>query len=199
MRFMLGIMVGLVVFATGCQPTEVTTPAGGDDQSAAAAQTPAERGKYLTLVGGCNDCHTPKTLGPNGPEADMSRELSGHPAGEKIPPVPRTLIADGEKGFGTVVNNNLTAWTGAWGISYAMNLTPDKATGLGSWTEQMFVDALRTGKHQGTGRAILPPMPWYWYRFMTDEDLKAVYAYLQSLPPINNPIPDPTPPDKVPR
>ena len=70
---------------------------------------------------------------------------------------------------------------------------------LGSWTEQMFVDALRTGKHQGTGRDILPPMPWYWYRFMTDDDLKAVYAYLQSLPPINNPIPDPTPPDKVPR
>lgn len=196
MRFMFGLMVGLVV-ATGCQPTEEKSPAADEGQPAAAAQTPVERGKYLTLVGGCNDCHTPKTIGPNGPEADMSRELSGHPAGDKLPPVPATLI--GPNGYGTVVNNHLTAWTGAWGISYAMNLTPDKATGLGSWTEQMFVDALRTGKHQGTGRDILPPMPWVWYRNMTEDDLKAIYAYLQSLPPINNAIPDPTPPDKVPR
>jgi hypothetical protein len=80
-----------------------------------------------------------------------------------------------------------------------MNLTPDKATGLGSWTDQMFMDAIRNGKHRGTGRVILPPMPWNWYRNMTDEDLKAVFAYLQSLPPISNAIPEPTPPDKVPR
>jgi hypothetical protein len=129
----------------------------------------------------------------------MSRELSGHPAGDKLAPVPAKLI--GPEGYGTVTNNHLSAWVGPWGISYAMNLTPDKATGIGSWTEQMFIDALRNGKHQGapTGRAILPPMPWIWYRFMTDDDLKAVYAYLQSLPPVNNPIPDPTPADKIPR
>ena len=90
------------------------------------------------------------------------------------------------------------AWAGAWGVSFAMNLTPDKATGLGSWTPEMFVAAIRTGKHQGTGRPILPPMPWNWYKNMTDDDLKAVFAYLQSLPPINNPIPDPLPPDKMP-
>ena len=194
MRLMLGLAVVLAL-ATGCQPAEQDAPEG--DETAAPAQTPVERGKYLTLVGGCHDCHTPKTFPPNGPEADMTRELSGHPSGDKIPPVPATLI--GPEGYGTVVNNHLSAWVGPWGISYAMNLTPDKATGIGSWTEQMFVDALRTGKHQGTGREILPPMPWIWYRNMTDDDLKAVYAYLQSLPPINNPIPDPTPPDKIPR
>lgn len=196
MRFILGVAVALVL-ATGCQPAEDKSATPDADGKTAPTQSPAERGKYLTLVGGCNDCHTPKTIGPNGPEADMTKELSGHPAGDKLPPVPAKLI--GENGYGTVVNNHLTAWVGAWGISYAMNLTPDKATGLGSWTEQMFIDALRNGKHQGTGRAILPPMPWNWYRNMTDEDLKAVFAYLQSLPPVTNAVPDPTPPDKVPR
>jgi hypothetical protein len=63
----------------------------------------------------------------------------------------------------------------------------------------MFVKAIKTGKHQGAGRDILPPMPWNWYRNMTDDDLKAVFAYLQSLPPVKNVIPDPLPPDKVPR
>jgi hypothetical protein len=197
MRFILGLAVVLVL-ATGCQPAEDKsgTPATGDSK-AAPTQTPAERGKYLTRVGGCNDCHTPKTFGANGPEADLSRELSGHPSGDKLPPVPPKLF--GEGGYGTLANGHLTAWVGPWGVSYAMNLTPDKATGLGSWTERMFIDALRSGKHQGTGRPILPPMPWNWYRDMTDDDLKAVFAYLQSLPPISNAIPDPTPADKVPR
>ena len=197
MRFMLGLAVGLVL-VTGCQPTEVKAPAT-DESNAAAAQSPAERGKYLTLVGGCNDCHTPKTFGPNGPEYDMTKELSGHPAGDKLAAVPAKLFDPG--GYGTLANAHLSAWVGPWGISYAMNLTPDKATGLGSWTEQMFVDAIRNGKHQGApaGRQILPPMPWNWYRSMTDDDLKALFAYLQSLPPISNAIPEPTPPDKVPR
>jgi len=197
MRFMLGLAAGLVLI-TGCQPAEQTSPTPEDAKPAAAAQTPVERGKYLTTVGGCNDCHTPKTFGPNGPEADMTKELSGHPASDKIPAVPQKLFPPAG-GFGTLTNGHLTAWIGAWGISYAMNLTPDKATGLGSWTEQMFIDALRSGKHQGTGRAILPPMPWNWYRNMTDDDLKAIFAYLQSLPPISNAIPDPTPPDKLPK
>jgi mono/diheme cytochrome c family protein len=194
MRFILGVAVVLVL-VTGCQPAEdKSAPAAGSN--AAPAQTPVERGKYLTRVGGCNDCHTPKTFGPNGPEADMTKELSGHPAGDKIPPVTAKF---GEGGFGTLTNGHLTAWIGPWGISYAMNLTPDKGSGLGSWTEQMFIDAIRNGKHQGTGRPILPPMPWNWYRDMTDEDLKAVFAYLQSLPPISNQIPDPTAFDKIPK
>ncbi len=158
----------------------------------APAQSPVERGKYLTTVGGCNDCHTPKKFGPNGPEPDMSKELSGHPVGDKFERASPALIEKNK--WGTVTNAHLTAWNGPWGVSFAMNLTPDKTTGLGSWTQEMFISAIRSGKHQGTGRAILPPMPWYWYRNMTDEDLKAVFAYLQSLPPVNNAIPDPLPP-----
>ena len=194
MRFMLGLVVSAAVVA-GCSAPQTAPPPA--TPAAAPTQTPAERGKYLTRVGGCNDCHTPKTFGPNGPEFDMTKELSGHPNGAKLAPVPGKLFVP--NAYGTLASDHLTAWVGPWGVSFAMNLTSDKATGLGSWTEKMFMDAIRTGKHQGTGRAILPPMPWYWYRDMTDDDLKAVFAYLQSLPPINNPIPDPLPPDKIPQ
>jgi cytochrome c553 len=195
MRRLAGLAPALLLLAA-CQqpapaPIQSTTPAQ------TPAQSPVERGKYLTLAGGCNDCHTPKKLGPDGPEADMSRELSGQPAGWKPAPIPAGLIAPDK--YLTVVNNDLTGWAGPWGVSFAMNLTPDKETGLGSWTQEMFMNALRTGKHQGTGRPILPPMPWYWYKNMTDDDIKAVFAYLQSLPPIKNAIPEPIPPDKIPR
>jgi mono/diheme cytochrome c family protein len=195
-RKFVGLAASLL-FLFGCQQPAPATQAPAEKAAAPAApaQSPVERGKYLTTVGGCNDCHTPKKIGPNGPEADMTRELSGNPSTEKLANVPDKLF---EKGWLTLANNHLGAWAGPWGVSFAMNLTPDKETGLGSWTQEMFMGALRTGKHQGTGRPILPPMPWYWYKNMTDDDLKAVFAYLQSLPPIKNPIPDPLPPDKIP-
>jgi hypothetical protein len=81
----------------------------------------------------------------------------------------------------------------AVGISYASNLTPDKHTGLGVWTEQMFLTAMKTGKHMAADRPILPPMPWRSLANMTDDDLKAVYAYLRSLPPLRNQVPEPVP------
>src|SRR5215471_5726720 len=197
-RAIAGLAPGLLLIGGCQQPVQNSNTTPSTTNSAQTpAQSPVERGKYLTLVGGCNDCHTPKKFGPNGPEADMTRELSGNPSMDKLPPVPKGVI--GPDKWGTVANNHLGAWAGPWGVSFAMNLTPDKATGLGSWTPEMFMNALRTGKHQGTGRPILPPMPWNWYRNMTDDDLKAVFAYLQSLPPINNPIPDPLPPDKIPQ
>jgi hypothetical protein len=89
----------------------------------------------------------------------------------------------------------MTAWSGPWGISYAANLTPDPETGLGKWTEQNFLEAMRTGRHMGRGRPLLPPMPWDDIAKLTDSDLKAVFAYLRSLPPIKNRVPDPAPPD----
>ena len=192
MRFIKGI-VGLgsaLVLIASCQSAQTSNPS-----SASSSRSSVERGKYLVLVGGCNDCHTPKKMGPNGP--DMTRELSGNPSTATVAAVPEGLLVSGK--WLTITNDHLGAWAGPWGVSFAMNLTPDKETGLGSWTPEMFVNALRTGKHQGTGRPILPPMPWNWYRNMTDDDLKAVFAYLQSLPPIKNPIPEPLPPDRTPR
>lgn len=88
-----------------------------------------------------------------------------------------------------------TAWAGPWGITYSANLTPDVNTGLGIWTEEMFMKAMRTGKHMGSGRDILPPMPWNAIGRLTDEDLKAVYAYLRSIPAVTNHVPSPLSPD----
>ena len=93
-----------------------------------------------------------------------------------------------------MTNGDMTAWVGPWGISFAANLTPDKATGLGGWTEEMFIKTIRTGKHLGTGRQILPPMPWPNYAQMSDDELKSMFAYLRSLPPVKNLVPQPIPP-----
>ena len=145
-----------------------------------------ERGKYLVTIAGCNDCHTPWKMGSNGvPEPDMTRMLSGHPEGMKMPPPP----APSGPWLASFAATQ-TAYAGPWGVSYAINLTPDQNTGIGIWTEEMFLKTLRTGKHFGTSRPIMPPMPWYWMAKATDEDLKAIYAYLRSIPPIVNHVPD---------
>ena len=56
-----------------------------------------------------------------------------------------------------------TAWSGPWGVSFTANLTPDPETGLGRWTLRNFMDTIRSGRHMGRGRPILPPMPWTAY------------------------------------
>jgi mono/diheme cytochrome c family protein len=149
-----------------------------------------KRGEYLVTIGGCNDCHTPWKMGPNGPENDRSRLLSGHPEDVAITAAPPPLDAPWmARGTGT-----FTGWAGPWGVSFAANLTPDPETGLGKWTAQNFAEAMRSGRHMGRGRPILPPMPWKGVGHMTDADLQAVFAYLRSIPPIQNRVPDPLPP-----
>jgi mono/diheme cytochrome c family protein len=152
----------------------------------APRQSPAERGKYLVSSMGCNDCHTPWKMGPNGPEPDMTRMLSGHPENAKVGATPKP-----GNGWMGAYSDDFTAWAGPWGISYTANLTPDQNTGLGIWTEEMFINAIRQGKHMGTSRPILPPMPWPAFRNLSDDDLKAVFAYLKTIPAISNHVPDP--------
>jgi hypothetical protein len=192
------LLPAMALVSACSQPAPSTPPAATTPAPAAApTQSPAERGKYLVTTSLCDDCHSPKTFGPQGPETDMSRRLSGHPAADKLPPVPAGVL--GPDKWGAVGSNDFTAWAGPWGTSFTANLTPDKATGIGSWTEEMFIKALRTGKHQGEGRPILPPMPWPNIAQMTDADLKAVFAYLQTLPPIQNAVPEPIPPAAPPK
>lgn len=148
-----------------------------------------ERGRYLVESIGCTDCHTPKKMGPNGPEPDRSRLLSGHPQDDvALPPAPL------QGPWMAAVSADMTAWAGPWGVSYTSNLTPDRNTGIGIWTERMFIDAIRTGRHMGVSRPILPPMPWQAFRALSDDDLKSIFAYLTSLPPVSNHVPDPLPP-----
>ena len=190
---LLGLTMGLLLFAA-CQQSPPEAPEQGQSTT---EESPEARGEYLVAVGGCNDCHTPKTFTESGPVPDPTRLLSGHPASEALPEIPVGIIAPDK--WGAVTNNHLSAWVGPWGVSFTFNLTPDLATGLGSWTEEMFIGALRTGKHQGEGRDILPPMPWAEYRHMSDEDLGAIFAYLRSIPPIDNAVPDPIPQEDLPR
>ena len=164
-----------------------------DDQAAASApagQSKLERGKYLVTTSGCNDCHTPFKLGPNGPAPDMDRMLSGHPQDLEMPDPPE--LPEGPWAVVAAATN--TAWAGPWGVSFTANLTPDKETGLGKWTLRNFIETIRTGRHLGRGRVILPPMPIPMYKHMTDEDLEAVFVYLQSIKPVENKVPEPRPP-----
>lgn len=152
-----------------------------------------ERGRFLVTAMGCNDCHTPLALGPNGPAPDMARMLSGHPEGLVMPPAP--TLPEGP--WGVVVASSLTAWNGPWGTSFTANLTPDEETGLGKWSEDEFVATLKTGRHLGRGRQILPPMPWQTTAQVSDEDLRAMFAYLRTIPAVKNHVPQPLPPASV--
>ena len=153
-----------------------------------------ERGAYLVRTMMCNDCHTPWKMGPRGPEPDMSRALTGHPADVAVTPPPK--MPEGSS-WVTLFNNTNTAFAGPWGVSFSANLTPDPETGLGKYTEEMFMAALKTGRHQGKGRPILPPMPWPFIGTLTDEDLKSIYAYLQSVKPVRNRVPAPIDPPEA--
>ena len=147
------------------------------------------RGKYLATLMVCNDCHTPFKMGPKGPEPDMTRMLSGHPQDLAMPAPP----APNGPWVISMAGTN-TAFAGPWGVSFTANLTPDPETGLGKWTADTFLQALRTGRHEGVGRPILPPMPYPWFAQATDEDLRAIFSYLQSIPPVKNRVPQPIEP-----
>jgi hypothetical protein len=174
-------MIGTVFLLDGCG-RKSTEP------------SPTERGKYLVMAGGCGDCHSPKVLTAAGPVPDTTRLLSGYPSSVKLPEIPKGIL--GPALWGAVTTNDMTAWVGPWGVSFSYNLTPHPTTGIGNWSEALFNQSLRTGKFMGTSRDMLPPMPWQEMGKMTDDDLKAIFAYLRSLPPIDNAIPEPLPPSQ---
>lgn len=147
------------------------------------------RGRYLVTVTGCSDCHTPLAMGPNGPAPDLTRMLSGHPETPEMPPAPQPSGP-----WGIAMAMTATAFSGPWGTTFATNLTPDDETGMGKWSEQAFLAMVKSGRHLGRGRPILPPMPIQNLQAMADEDLKAVFAYLKSVPPVKNRVPEFRPP-----
>jgi mono/diheme cytochrome c family protein len=121
-----------------------------------------ELGRHLSIIGGCNDCHTPGLLYG---APDTTRLLSGSELG----------------------------WAGPWGVSYPRNLTPDVETGLGSWSSDDIVKALRTGQRPD-GSPLLPPMPWPNYARLTDLEIHSLVAYLKSIPPVKHAMPKQIPP-----
>ena len=133
----------------------------------ALAETPAERGKYLASFSGCDHCHTP---GYFLGKPDMSRNLAGSDVGFKV---------------------------GDLGIFVGPNLTSDKQTGLGSWTDEQIATVLTTGVRPD-GRILAPIMPWRSFAKMTKPDIAALVAYLRTLPAISNKVPGPFGPDEKP-
>lgn len=184
----------LVLALSGLQALSPAAQAGSKSKGKAKGQTMSQeervaRGQYIVSTAGCHDCHTPWVMGPEGPGPDMTRALSGHPADMQLPPPPEPV---GPWIVSTAATN--TAFAGPWGVSYSANLTPDEATGTGSWDTETFIATIRNGRHMGRGRPLLPPMPWPVYSNLTDEDLASVFAYIQSLPEISNDVPEPVSP-----
>lgn len=184
-KYPIPIVLVLTFVSAACTESPEANEASPAELAAVVPEDAVRRGEYLVTIGGCNDCHTPFKMGANGPEPDMERMLSGHPESLVMPPPPTPV---GPWLWSGAATN--TAFAGPWGVSYATNLTPDQNTGMGVWTEELFVRAMRTGKHYGTSRPIMPPMPWQNLAQATDEDLKAIYAYLRSIKPIQNRVPD---------
>lgn len=177
-----------ISWLTNCQQQPAEKPATAEAQ--APKEDPVKRGEYLVSVLGCDDCHTPKNMGPQGPAPDMSRRFMGHPADE--PFAADDLKKAISERFVAVFSPGMTAAAGPWGVSYAANITSDD-TGIGTWTEAQFIKAIREGKSKGMDgtRPILPPMPIPSYRHLTDDDLKAIFAYLKTVNPVKNVVPAP--------
>lgn len=196
--FSLIILMSFILVFSECNeaPTDKTEITNDSTQIQAALpayggfESQVAWGKHIITIGGCNDCHTPKKMGPMGPEDNMDLLLSGNPSQVPAPDINRKEIES--KGL-AVISATFTSFIGPWGISYAANLTSDSTTGIGNWTEDQFILAMRKGKYGGVpgGRNLLPPMPWQGVAQMTDDELKAVYAYLESTKPVHNIVPQP--------
>ncbi len=160
---------------------------GDENEAVAFNNNLVRRGEYLVTITGCNDCHSPKKMGPGGPEIDSAYMLSGYPSARPVPEFPAELV---KKGF-VVVNGDLTAAMGPWGTSFAGNITSD-ATGIGNWSEEQFSNAIIHGKYKGLegARPLMPPMPWQNLQHMSKADIRAIFAYLKSTKPVNNVVPN---------
>jgi len=172
-----------VVFAA-CQDSVASEEKG----IAMTKKEMVKRGGYLVNTIGCDDCHSPKRMGPNGPEIIPELRLSGYPASR---PITKTNIDVVKKGW-MLLSDDLTTAVGSWGQSFAANLTSDP-TGTGNWKEEQFIKAIREGKYKGLDntRPLLLPMPWFVYKNLTDDDLKSIFAFLQTTKPVKNVVPAP--------
>jgi len=187
-KVILGLASVMLISCGQGKPPVVQEPAAPTHEQI------VERGKYLVTTMGCNDCHTPKRMGQNGPELIPELMLSGYPADRPLLKVNKEAVKAGWY----LLNADLTQAVGPWGISFAANLTSDQ-TGIGNWTEEAFGVALKQGWFKGMEgtRKLLPPMPWENFATMKDEDIKAVYTYLMSLKPVNNSVPDALEPGEI--
>lgn len=144
-------------------------------------------GKTLVLEGRCNFCHTPYS---DAIDEQVENMLSGHPSGSEIPDIPDVPVGS-QEWMEFVANLDSTVWIDGDTVVFSANITPDKKTGIGSWSEETFITTIRTGKHPGWKRDLKKPMPWLDYAKLSNNQLISIYAYLMSIKPVNNRVPDP--------
>ncbi len=131
------------------------------------ADSALERGAYLATIMDCTGCHTPGSLAG---KPDMNRYLAGADIGFQIPGV---------------------------GVFYPPNLTSDPQTGLGTWSTEDIIMAVRNGIRPD-GRVLVPIMPYPSYAALSDEDARDLATYLKSLAPIKNKVAGPFGKDQKP-
>lgn len=186
----LFIAAGILAFTSGTISTSCTNHSVTNEQKTVVMDSAekVKRGEYLVSIIGCDDCHSPKRMGPMGPEIIPELRLSGYPSSRPIQKADSQVVKQGWMLMGT----DLTSCVGPWGMSFAGNLTSDE-TGIGNWTEENFLRAIKKGKYKGleNSRPLLPPMPWFVYKNMSDEDLKSIFAYLKTVKAVENVVPIP--------
>ncbi|HEX2919809.1 MAG TPA: hypothetical protein VHO50_01455 [Bacteroidales bacterium] len=177
--------IAFIVFLASCGNNQAPQTQAQDQEEMTAEQL-IKRGEYLLSFGGCHDCHSPKEMGPQGAAVIKETMLSGYPTGRPIMQGDPKVLKEGWILFVP----DLTSASGPWGVSFAANLTPDQ-TGIGNWTQENFIRALKEGKFKGlpNSRTLLPPMPWQNFANVDDNDLIALFAYLKSIPPVSNVVP----------
>lgn len=182
MKLCITVLTAILVLAIIFSCNDSATSASDGNTGDISNDSMISRGKYLVMMGGCSDCHSPKKMGTHGPEADMDLYLSGHPSSVPLGKIDTTVLHDW-----VLFTMDETATVGPWGITYSANITPD-STGIGSWTKEQFFKAMREGKHKGldNSRPIMPPMPWQNVGGMSDVDLSSLFAYLQSIKAVHN-------------
>ncbi|MEQ1799444.1 MAG: c-type cytochrome [Lacibacter sp.] len=181
---LVAITVIVIFLVNSCnnQPAEQKETA-----AAPSAEDNLKEGERLVAILDCEICHSPKRMGPKGPEVISELRFGGHQAGTVLPPYDEKTVKAGWALFAP----DFTTIIGPWGQSYAGNISSD-STGIGMWTEDQFKKVIREGKFKGLDntRPILPPMPWEAYKNLTDEEIGKIFAFLKSTKPVKNVVPE---------
>ena len=194
-RLIIGLVLLSILSACGSkvEPVLEKDPKR-DEQEELYRKYNIERGKRLVELGVCTQCHTPKIKTALGYMPDKNRFLSGYAQDQELPDLPYAEIMAGEAEK-TFYTTDATVWVGRWGVSFAANLTPDPETGIGNWEEEDFIDIFRDGKHFGQESPRISPMPVNVYSQLGFFELRSIFMYLQTIPPVSNEVPTRIPPE----
>jgi len=163
------VALGLVLVALAIP----TKPANAD---AHAQGDILAQGRYIATIAGCTSCHTPDRPEYLNPQTLTIDQI-------------KTLAFDGNDALdiSKFLAGGRAFDLGPGGVVYTRNLTPDDATGLGTWTDEQIHLAITTGLSKD-GKTLFPVMPYHVYNGMADSDVEAVIAFLKSVNAVENTV-----------